>query len=737
MSAPSMDVITFEVLRHRLWEINDEMAMIAARVSGSPAVYESSDFNTAILTASGEGLFTGVYVIRQASALDVLVQSVIERFAGRINDRDMFLTNDPWSGALHAMDYAVVAPIFWEGEIVCWTGVVMHEIDVGGPKPGSWTVGARDAFQECMLMPPVKIVDGGVLNRDIESIYLRNTRTPDMNALNLRAKVAAQVTTRERIRDIIREYGRDTFIDLQHRIIDHVRTALRKRIGQLPNGAWYAEAFLDHDGVEDKIYRFRLKLTKTGDRLIFDFTGTSPQAKGPINCAYSGLIGGVVQTLFPLLCFDLPWAHGAVADCIEIISEPGTVNNATFPAATSMATVNAAQITGNVIWEALARMFSCAEELRTEVTGLCYGGVNMAVLAGERADGRPFVNMFTDSVGGGGGRSFRDGVDTSGNLVAPSYGIPNVERIESLFPVLYVYRKERNETAGAGLWRGGVGIEYMITPHEAPNGIEAVFFTSGAAHLENKGASGGFPGSVQRHLVLRQSGIAARFAAGIIPVDPEEAGCASLHVPAAKDTAHLAEGDAWLCFCDGGGGYGDPLDRAPDHVERDVVVGLCTREEALRLYGVAIDAGGSLDVEGTDSARAAARARRRNRGRRLGPDWKPGASFAGRQLFRYGEILACRETPDGFALGCLRCGHVLCGATEDPRQRSLLVEEELSALSPLNRFGREDLFVVRAYCCPGCATTFAVDVQMRDDDPARPEMLLEPLQFTAGSMGTA
>ncbi len=260
-----IDVITFEVLRHRMWEINDEMGMIAARISGSPLVYESGDFNTGILTAKGEVLFTGVYVIRQASALDVLVQSTIKRFGDDIHDGDMFVTNDPWSGALHAMDYAVIAPVFWEDEIVAWTGVVMHEIDVGGPRPGSWIVGARDAFQECMLMPPVRIVDKGRLNRDIETIYLRNTRTPDMNALNLRAKIAAQVTTRERLRDIIREYGKETFLALQEQIMDYVKTAVRKRIALIPDGTWYSNAFLDNDGVEDNLYRHKLKLTKKGD----------------------------------------------------------------------------------------------------------------------------------------------------------------------------------------------------------------------------------------------------------------------------------------------------------------------------------------------------------------------------------------------------------------------------------------------------------------------------------------
>jgi N-methylhydantoinase B len=724
-----LDLITFEVLRHRLWEINDEMAMLAARISGSPAVYESNDFNAAILTATGEGLFTGVYVIRQASALDVLVQSVIERFKDDCNDGDMFLTNDPWCGALHAMDYAVVAPVFWEGEVICWTGVVMHEIDVGGPRPGSWTVGARDAFQECTLIPPAKVVDRGKLRKDIEAIYLRNCRIPDMNALNLRAKIAAQVTTRERLRDIIREYGKDTFIGLQHQILDYVRTALRKRIAQLPDGTWYSHAFLDHDGVQDEIYRFELKLTKKKDKLTFDFTGTSKQAAGSINCAYSGLIGGVVQTIFPLLCFDLPWSHGAVADCIEIISELGTINNATFPAATSMATVNSCQITGNVIWEAMARMFSCVEELREEVTGLCYGGVAMAVLAGTNLNGRPFVNMFTDSVGGGGARSYRDGIDTCGNMVAPAYGIPNVERIESLFPVLYVYRKERSETAGAGRWRGGVGIEYMIMPYGTDAPVDAVFFGSAAVHCETKGASGGFPGSVQRSLVLRNVDVFDQFDAGKIPLSMEETKAERTDLQQAKDATTITTRDAWVCFCDGGGGFGDPLERDPEHVKRDVGLGLCTTDEASRLYQVLFDSKSGVDGDRTAAARSDKRKWRHQIGRRLGADWKPGLKFEGPQRFRYGECLAVRDTKAGPAIGCIRCGHTLCGADEDPRSRSLMVEENMSALSPLNKYGREKEIVIREYCCPGCATVFSTDVQFRADDPATPEMLLDPAQF--------
>jgi N-methylhydantoinase B len=377
----------------------------------------------------------------------------------------------------------------------------------------------------------------------------------------------------------------------------------------------------------------------------------------------------------------------------------------------------------------MSRMYSCVDELREEVTGMCYGGINTAVLAAQRPDGRQFVNLFTDSVGGGGGRSFRDGIDTCGNLVSPNYGIPNAERIESLFPLLYVYRKQTAETAGAGQFRGGVGIEYMVIPYGATGDIEATFFSSGVAHPEPKGASGGSPGSVQGNLVLREASVHQRLAAGIIPYCSEEAG-GTFDWPEAKDATKLKANDAWVCMCNGGGGYGDPLDRDPTSVARDLHLSLITADEASRQYGVATGASGAVDEAKTTQLRADRRSARMNRGKRLGDDWKPALKFEGKQLFRYGENLAVRETQAGAAIGCLRCGHVLCEAHEDPRQRSLMVEEELSELSPLNVRGNEREIVVRKFCCPGCATVFSTDVQLRTDDPRAPEMLLDASQFT-------
>ena len=153
-----IDPVTFEVIRHRLWAINDEQAMIAARMSGSPVIYEVYDFNAGILTPDGHGLVAGIYILHHAATLDFFVKRILAEWpAEDIREGDMFFTNDPWYGALHSNDGVLVTPIFWEGEIVCWSGLAMHDEDVGSPVPGSFVVGARDSFGEAPLFPTVKM----------------------------------------------------------------------------------------------------------------------------------------------------------------------------------------------------------------------------------------------------------------------------------------------------------------------------------------------------------------------------------------------------------------------------------------------------------------------------------------------------------------------------------------------------------------------------------------------------
>jgi N-methylhydantoinase B len=305
-------------------------------------------------------VFTGVYIGHHAIPLEIVVKSVRERFGEDIQDGDMFFTNDPWCGALHANDGVLAAPVFWENEIICWTAIVMHDMDVGGPVAGSWVVGARETFEEAPLYPPIKLVRQDTLQNDIYSILRRNCRIPEKNYLNMKARVSSQIMTRRRLYEIIREYGRDTFVNLLEQVINHTNFVVKSRLREIPDGSWWEYGYLDHNGITNQVYKLAVKLTKKGTKLTFDFTGTDRQAIGSINCTPSGLRGGVLGPLLAMLCYDLPWSTGALEDIVEIISEEGTVNNATFPAGCSMASLQGAHATQHVAANAIAKMLCCS-----------------------------------------------------------------------------------------------------------------------------------------------------------------------------------------------------------------------------------------------------------------------------------------------------------------------------------------------------------------------------------------
>lgn len=702
VSAPRIDDVTFEVMRHRLWEINHEIGVLAARMSASPAVYETGDYNTGILTADGKGMFSGVGVIRMATALDLVVQSVRELFGADVNAGDVFLTNDPYAGALHAMDVAVVAPVFAEGRVVSWTGIVFHELDMGGPTPGSWSVGASDAYQEPPLISPVKVVDRGAVRPDIEALFLRNSRVPHILGVNLHAKMGAQSLSQARIGQLISEIGVEAYLHLQQRILDDVTQAVRSELARIPDGEWRVSTYLDHDGVTDAVYELVLTAKKTGEHLTLDFTGTSPQAPGPINCARSGLVAGVLEVLVPAFCVDAPWAHGAVADCVEIISEPGTINNATYPAPTSMATVNACQSTSDLVWQALSRMRGWVPDRTQETIALGYGGVNTGILSGSfAATKRPFVLAVT-GLGGGGGRCGGDGVDSGGNIIAPIFAIPNVERLESLAPVLYLWRRELPDSAGAGQWRGGLGLEYAIAAHRAQNPLTGIAFCTSWAAPATRGALGGLPGGLQSNLLIDDVDPIALLSGDDLFLHEAEGPDSEATVLPGKARFALGDSQLWISTGSGGGGFGDPVLRDLHAVAADVREGKCTPAHAASTYGVVLRQG-EPDLEATEHAR------RRIRSERLAGQ-PPADTPAPSQEVRYRHRNIYYDHVDGHQYLCHNCNAVFEFGTSSDASALRRTSLSLAAVNPANRWCGDYGFTLVTSACPHCGQLHAVDV---------------------------
>jgi N-methylhydantoinase A/oxoprolinase/acetone carboxylase beta subunit/N-methylhydantoinase B/oxoprolinase/acetone carboxylase alpha subunit len=607
-----LDPITYEVVKNRIWAINDEQAMTAAKISGTPLIYESFDFNAGILDAKGKGVCAGVYVTYHTTGLDLAVEGVMKTFGDRddIHEGDVFVTNDPWVGAIHPSDVVVISPVHHDGEIVAWTAIVMHDPDVGGPVPGSFAVGATDIFSECPVFPPLRLMRKGVYCQEVEDTYLRNSRTPALNALNMRARLACQSVAKARLGELIERYGIEAVTGTFDRIQNEVETVISNRLEEIPDGTWREHCYLDHDGNDPILYEGHLAVTKKGRKITFDFTGTSPQAPGMINGTQSALRGGIMAAFLPMLCYDVPWATGGLEPLMEIIAEPGTLNNATHPAGLTGGSVFGEAITENLVSSCLGKMLASSDRHRDESMATWYPYSNVQVVAGLDQFGREMAAVLLDcAAGGAGAKSFRDGIDCGGWLESVSIAAPNVESNERHYPVLEVYRRRRADTSGHGKYRGGVGMEIMLIPHDNPMPITDIVIASSISQPEAPGIFGALPASVQGNLVHRSSDVPAQLEAGRIPLDPSEVMSESIDALEAKDNTQLNTGDAHFAWYSGGGGYGDPLERDPELVVRDLLEGLCTPDVVSGIYGVVVE-DGRVDTDATQAAREGIRARR-------------------------------------------------------------------------------------------------------------------------------
>ncbi|WP_432845296.1 hydantoinase B/oxoprolinase family protein [Amycolatopsis sp. CA-161197] len=607
-----LDPLTYEVIRHRLTSITEEMGEALKRMSGSVVVTDCNDFDAAIMDEVGDVVQVGLYNTELAASLDMAANWTLRHRAARpgIRPGDMFLCNDPWvGGGLHQNDVSLFAPLFVDGELFAWTGAVAHQVDLGGVSPGSWSVGATDVFWESVPTPPVKIVEGGEIRADIEDMYLRRSRVPKLVALDLRAKIGANNVAHERLRALCDKYGAATVKAVMRRVLNDAESRLRTKLSELPDGSWTSVAHQDSARSGDRgIYKIVCTLTKTGDQLTFDFTGTDPQVDGLINCTYAGLRGGIMPVLLTTLCGDIPWAPGGLYRCLDIVSEPGTINNCTFPAGIGKASVASAWATTNVVTECLAGLLDAHPRHRERLMSVCCGTWDFALLAGVDQRGGGFVTMLCDSMAGGlGARTHSDGVDTGGLACIPMGRVADVEMNEFSFPMLYLWRREEADSGGPGRYRGGVGASSCFIPYDSPlGGVHLVVSAPGKALPLAGGLAGGLPAGTQHDVLLRSTTVHADFADGRIPSSLAELGGEPDVLPTHHET-ELGGSDVYFTHWQGGGGYGDPMLRDPEAVAADVIAHKVSPAGAADVYGVVLTADGTVDTKATRTRRAALR----------------------------------------------------------------------------------------------------------------------------------
>ena len=722
-----IDPITYEVIRHNLWNINEELGMTIQRISGSPVAMYAFDLNSSIFTEDGEFIYYGPYQLYMSGVSDVQVKWTLEhrsRNPGIFED-DMFLSNDPWVGAAHQMDVTLLAPVFWEGKLFCWITNVLHQYDVGGITPGSFCPNARDAFDEGILIPPVKIVERGTLRTDIEGVYLRASRKPYLVALDLRAQIAGNTAARRRILGLIRRYGPDVVKGVMRKIIDNAEQAFVQKLAKLPDGVWRERSYVEVAYVGDRrTYEVMLTMQKRGDWLIFDNAGTAPQV-GAINTTYSGWRGSLMTAINELLCWDQLYAIGGALRHIEFQPALGAFTSAAHPASVSTAPVQAMEISLYPAYNTISKMLSGDPELKKDV--MTIGGTSqfpLTVFRGIDQWGEKFGYLLLDPmVGAIGAFSFRDGIATGGQVRSPICRIGNVEHNEQSFPLLVLYRKENTDSGGAGKYRGGNSAAVSFIPHGTDHIVQDTE-SSGAAIPTAPGLAGGYPANTNSYRFKRGSDIRERLARREIPADISLVVGEDVLLQLREIDIHQGPSDVYAVAFAAGAGYGDPLERDPEAVRRDVYLEDISARAAREIFRVAL-VGEDEDLR--VDAEATAGLRREAVVERLGHAPRPYEGprlLVARHITEYLDLV----DRDGHAwLACARCGHPFCAARENYKLACHRLTRPIQAASTLigdpQRF-IDDAVEFRQFCCPACGGLIENEV-CRAQDPVLRDIELD------------
>lgn len=618
-----IDPVTHEVLRHALWNVNVEHGQSIIRTSGSPICAYGHDFNPAILDERGGYVFFGKYNLYLAVSSATAVKWTLEHRSGDpgIHDGDIFLTNDPWIGTTHQPDVVLACPVFVDGRLFCWVSNTMHQWDLGGTAPGGFNPMAEDVFWEVPCYPPVKIVEGGALRKDIEELYLRNSRLPELVALDLRSQITGCNIARERIIKLVERYGADTVKATMRKVQDDSAAAFSRRLESIPDGTWTEEGWMEVKLPGDRgLYRNRVVLTKRDGKLIFSNAGSAPQ-QGALNACMAAWKGAVISMLASTMLFDQMFAlEGAIRN-IEFEVEPSTISCATRPAAVSggppTTLLHSIGMAGLVISKML--FSSTDERLREEVMS-CMGvlGYPVNTIAGIDQRGNQYASFLNDPVGAAlAALPWRDGQDTGGWPWDLQSTIPNVEDNELFYPVIYVWRREVPNSGGAGKFRGGNGCEGAIIAHKTDR-VDWVTVAAEVA-VPGPGLFGGYPTSTNSYRLIKGAKVRQHMqSTGTTPLDPEVLGGQTEWVPAKSFGRFTEADDLWIFSWAGAGGYGDPIERDPQATLADVIAGRVSAEWAQHAYGVVIAGSGrdaQVDLEATERRRQEIVARRLSEGR--------------------------------------------------------------------------------------------------------------------------
>ena len=573
------DPVTLQVIANHLRAAAEGMGYTLYRTAHSTFVKETEDFTIQVLDHSGKTCATPLDL--GATWYPGIDYGEAIAMVDGVKPGDVCATSDPYSGylATHAPDLNVWRPIFVDGQAVAYASGHIHNTDVGGAVPASLSRTLTDVQQEGIRLPPVRLVKEGVLDAELLRVFMTNVRVPEQNLGDLKALLGATATGERRIRAMIARFGLQTFQDGLADLQDYAEAQARAVLASLPDGEYEFIDYCDEDLPGGEPVRLVLTLRIHGDTATLDFTGTDPQVAASLNVPTGGrprhtlILVGVYYVLYTL-AGGITLNHGLTRPFTCILPE-GSIVNPLHPAAVGMRSLTCARLR-SLVFGAFCR--AAPERMPAGPAG---SSSIVNLMTSDDRTGRRLIAAIAPIVGGAGGMPHRDGTDGSGADAAYLKNTP-VEITEAEVPVRIIRYGLARDSAGPGLHRGGAATELAFTVSTPGSMVTAR--NRDRCRFQPWGTLGGGAGSASTFTLN--------------PGTPAEQELGNV------DTVRLDPGDVLRIVSPGGGGRGDPLQRPPDAVQRDVARGLLSAEAARRDYGVTV-ADGEVDQQETEALRAA------------------------------------------------------------------------------------------------------------------------------------
>jgi N-methylhydantoinase B len=568
MSERVLDPITLEVVRNKLDDIADEMELTLLKSSHSTVVKEALDASAAIFDAEGNQVAQAIASPIHLGMIIPAVRRFVELFPPEsMREGDVYILNDPFDGGTHLPDIVMTVPIVVDRETTALAVAITHHQEMGGRSAGSTPMDATEIFQEGLRIPPLKIFDEGAPNDTFFAMLERNVRIPETVVGDLNGQLAACHAGLRGVRQLADRYGAAVLRSYMAELLDRAEQMTREAISAIPDGTYHFIDYLDHDGFDlDKRIRIEATITIGGSDITVDLTGSDPQVRGPINCVPASTLAAIYYVVKVATDPSIPNNAGCYRPVKTILPE-GSVVNARSPAAVNARAVVVRRIVDTMIGAlapALPQRMPAASNGHPLVMSM--GGI-------DPLNGRPYVTAEV-GTGGMGGRPGKDGVDAVQTDTSNAQNVP-VEALELEFPLRIGHYRLREDSGGAGRWRGGLGFEKSF---EALRGAVAISHRGERHHTAPWGIFGGGPGAQSKSRLVRADGMVEQFPS--------------------KAELRLLPGDRLEVWTTGGGGHGDPLERDPELVLADVRDRKVTREAAADAYGVVVT-DQSVDAEAT------------------------------------------------------------------------------------------------------------------------------------------